>query len=228
MTIQHCSTAILANIESQIKIHAKNYDLFKESHLFWAFIDLKESSNYRIIHGPQEGYIRSESFFSLIGQVIAPCDDVRKIKEIGDEVFLSSQCFRSILECVIMTWFLAQRLAISFNSKRHPFSVRAAIGFGPAKRLNRESDDFIGSPIDQLSRIMSVRIEGIDILINETTYRDNKATLDEYKNFLSVSDAKFLDATKSKEMSTNIFYREVLIDKEKLANHDKNFLPWAL
>ncbi len=143
------STRIQGNVLSKKEVHEKNYELFKEAHFYWAFIDLKNSSNYRIVHGPQAGYVRSESFFTLISEVIAPCRDVRKIKEIGDEVFLCSESFRSILESIIMIWFVSQKLSSPLGSTRYPFGIRAAIGAGPSKRLDRGSDDFVGSPIDR-------------------------------------------------------------------------------
>ena len=226
MSILLKSTRIQGNVLSKKEIHEKNYELLKEAHFFWGFIDLKNSSNYRIIHGPQAGYVRSESFFSLISEVVAPCSDVRKIKEIGDEVFLCSQNFRSIFECILMVWFIAKKLSSSLGSNRYPFAVRAAIGSGPAKRLDRGSDDYIGSPIDQLARIMSIRPDNVDIRLYNNIYKDCSDIIDEYSDFISTSDPELLAPDKAKEIALNIYYRDISISIDKFESFNKHFAPW--
>ena len=226
MSILLYSTRIQGNVLSKKESHEKNYELFKESHFYWAFVDLKHSSNYRIVYGPLDGYVRSESFFSLVSEVIAPCEDVRKIKEIGDEVFLCSSSFRSLFECIVMIWFIADKLSSALGSEKYPFSIRAAIGSGPAKRLDRGSDDFVGSPIDQLSRIMSLRDEDNDIRIHESVYNDNIDIMDEYKSFLSVGNTKLLTLDKAKSIGTNIFYRNLELSTPELELFSNHFTPW--
>src|ERR1043165_3459691 len=89
------ATKVNALVLKQREDMAAAYDRHSETNAFWAFVDLKASSNYRIARGPKKGYVRGETFFSIVRAVIAPAEDVRLIKELGDAAAMSSRCLRT-------------------------------------------------------------------------------------------------------------------------------------
>ncbi|MFH1740129.1 MAG: hypothetical protein ABIH23_14060 [bacterium] len=202
------------------------YDRHADATFFWAFVDLAGSSNYRIAHGPKDGYIRAEAFFALVRTVIAPYSEIRLIKEIGDEVFLSAPSFRPLFESLLLIGETAHHLALVVGTETYPFDVRGGIGFGAAKRLMRPHEDFVGSPIDQLARIMAVRSERSDLLIHEEAYRPSEEILKEYKQFVAPGESRMIPENLLKGMKSPVYYREVLVDRQALGRFRDHFDPW--
>lgn len=226
MNVGLYATKIQANALKTREEIESAYDRYPDQTLFWCFIDLVESSNYRIVHGPKKGYIRGETFFTLVDSVIASCPDVRLVKEIGDAVFLCSSDIRNIFECMILIDQTAQQLASVAGTDHYPFAIRAAIGFGVAKRLKRRHEDFIGIPIDQLARIMSIKSETANLFIHEDAYSPAADILPEYSDFLSIGEPKMVPADKSKQMLRPVYYREITIDYVTLFEFKEHFVPW--
>lgn len=102
----------------------------------------------------------------------------------------------------------------------------AAIGFGTIKRMVREHDDFLGKPIDQLARVMSVRSGKSNLLLHEDAYRNSKDILGEYSDFLSVSESMSIPQDKLKGMVEHVYYRELLVDRKKLISFREHFVSW--
>lgn len=205
---------------------AAAYERYPDATFFWAFIDLSGSSNYRMAHGPREGYVRSEAFFTLVRTVVAPYSEVRLLKEIGDEALLTAPSFRPLLESVLLADATARNLGLVIGTAEYPFGVRACIGFGAAKRLVRPQDDFVGSPIDQLARLMSVRSDRSSVLLHEDAFRPSEDILREYSDFLSVGSSTMLSPELSKGMVRPVFYRELKIDARALGQFTGKFAPW--
>ena len=149
------------------------------------------------------------------------------VKEIGDEVFLVCPYLRPLFESVVLVDQTARQLDAVAGESNFPFAVRAAIGHGPVKRLNRALPDFLGSPIDQVARLMSVRPEKTNLLIHEDAYRNAGDVLEEYSDFSSFSDPTPLKADKSKDMIKHVLYREVYIDHSSILAFRKHFVQWA-
>ena len=202
------------------------YERYPDPTLFWCFVDLVNSSNYRIALGPKDGYVRGETFFSLVNGVIAPCSDVRVIKEIGDSVFLAAATIRPLFECMILIDQTAHQLADVAGSLQFPFAVRAAIGFGAAKRLMRRHEDFLGTPIDQLARVMAVRSEVSNLLLQEEAYQPSQDILREYAPFLQVADPKMVSGEASKHQLRPIYYRELIVNRSALVEIRDHFAHW--
>lgn len=207
-------------------VSAAAYERYPDATLFWAFIDLSGSSNYRMAHGPRDGYVRSEAFFTLIRTVVAPYSEVQLVKEIGDEALLSAPSFRPLLESIVLADATARNLAVAIGTAEYPFGLRAAIGFGAAKRLVRPHDDFVGSPIDQLARLMGVRSSKSSVLLHEDAFRPSQDILAEYSDFLSVGNSTILSSELSKGMVRAVYYRELMIDTDALGRFAGNFAPW--
>ena len=204
------------------------YDTYPESMLFWGFVDLQGSSNFRLARGAKEGYIRAETFFSLVRGVIAPCEDLTLIKEIGDEVMLSCSSLRPLLEAVLLldqsTWQLSGILA----DDHYPFSVRAAIGFGSAKRLvatRRSGEDYVGSAIDELARIMSIK-DGSPVKMSRAAHDTSEEVLAEYSTILDIGPLKPMTGGKAEQHFREIYYRDVTVDRKKLGEFRSFFAPW--
>ena len=70
-------------MESSLRASRPAYRDYPDANLYWCMVDLAQSSNYRLSYGPERGYIRGESFFTLIKAAIRPYAEIRMIKEIG-------------------------------------------------------------------------------------------------------------------------------------------------
>jgi len=226
MNVAFYATKIQAQVMKEREQTEYAYERYADATLFWCFVDLVESSNFRIVHGPKEGYVRGETFFSLVNAVIAPCPDIRVVKEIGDATFLAAPSFRPLLESVVLIDQAARQLAAVAATTEFPFDIRAAIGFGPAKRLTRPHEDFLGTPIDQLARIMTVRSETAKLFLHEHAYAPSVEILREYQTFLQVGEPDMVTAASSKHMLRPVFYRELKVNREALVEFRDHFVPW--
>lgn len=193
---------------------------------FWAFVDLKNSANYRIARGPKKGYVRGETFFSIVRAIISPAEDVRLIKELGDAVMLSCRDFTPLFESILLIEHVAHHIASVTDDVEFPFGVRSGISSGPAKKLIRDREDFLGRPIDELSRIMAVRSANTNILIHDHAFTVARDLLREYDEFLTISEAIMIPAIMSKGAAEPIYYREMIANPSKLANFRNSFAPW--
>jgi len=202
------------------------YDRYPEMTQFWASVDLVSSSNYRLEKGPRHGYVRGETFFALIAAVIAPCPEIRLLKEMGDAVLLSAQTFRPLLECLILIDQTARQLSRVLTTEHYPFAVRSAIDFGPAKRLIRRHEDFLGIPLDRLSRLMRVRHDDSSIVLHEDLISFSGDILQEYRSFLTLGSPQTLSSELTKGMSKLVQYRHLFIDRDALAEFDGFFVQW--
>ena len=201
------------------------YDTHPDTSLYWCFVDLVDSSNYRITRGPKAGYVRSETFFALIRSVISYCPDVRLIKEIGDSTFIAGE-FRDILECLIIIDHEAFQLRQLTGDDEYPFAIRGGIGYGPAKRLVRPSDDFIGSSIDQLARLMGERNPSYNLFIHANAYDPMEQVVGEYADFLKVHPAEQLSPQASKGMKKPVYYHWLDVNRPVLAEFGACFSSW--
>jgi class 3 adenylate cyclase len=204
------------------------YEKYPESNRFWAMIDLVGSSNYRLLKGPAKGYLRGETFFSLANEVITPYVEIELIKEIGDAVLLAADSLRPLLESLVLADQAAFEMRLLAGEEKFPFAIRAGISYGPAKRLNRphKPQDYLGTPLDQLARIMGVRSSESNLLLHEAAYRSQEAIIKEYGEVISISESKALSGSESKGMLENVYYRELKVDRPALREFDKYFFPW--
>lgn len=189
-------------------------------------VDLVQSSNFRLARGPKEGYVRGETFFVLVRNVIASCSDVRLVKEMGDAVFLATSELRPALESVVLIDQVAHQMAAIAGTADFPFSVRSAIGFGTAKRLVRQHDDFLGHPIDRLSRIMGVRSSNASIFLDDEAFRASGEILAEYAPAITISGSIQVPQEITKGMGKNVYYRELLLDRKELVAFEEHFVSW--
>jgi hypothetical protein len=202
------------------------YEKFPDPTLYWCFVDLAESSNYRIVKGPRAGYVRGETFLGLVSSVVAPCTDVRIVKELGDGVLLASENFRPLFESSLLIDQTAHQLAAVAGDERFPFRVRTGLGYGMAKRLTRPHEDFLGSSIDQLARVMNVRDGCSDLLLQEEVVKVAGEILREYGECISVGEPRALDSELSKGMMRDIYYRPLMINRSLLVEFREHFMPW--
>ena len=226
MKLNFIITKLQASIEGKQEDFLKSYSSLTDDTKAWCMVDLVNSSNYRLLKGPKLGYVRGETFFTLIKNVIAANNQIRLIKEIGDAVFLASDNLRPLLECVILINQISRNLKSTQPEEIYSFEVRCGFSYGIAKKLIRPNEDFLGSSIDQLARIMSVRSPTSNICIQEEAYNHFEEILKEYNSFLTISDPKKLLPKDTKNMIQDITYREVLIDWENLLKFNDHFIDW--
>jgi hypothetical protein len=219
-----------AKIQAQVMRYREDieyaYDRFPDTTRFWALVDLVDSSNYRILHGPGKGYIRGETFLALVRNVVTPYSEIEVLKEIGDAVLLSAESLRPLLESLILTDQVATEMALLTGDEQFAFAIRGGVSYGPVKKLNRPHKDFLGSPLDQLARILGLREVGANLFLHEAAYRTQEEIVREYKNFLSVSESKMLTKKESKSMLEPVYYRELRVDRVALREFRKHFFVW--
>lgn len=227
INIKLALTKINAQIQNERELREESYKNYPDVNRYFAFVDLASNSNYRIAKGSEKGYFRTETFFSLIKSSIDPCPDVNLMKEIGDEGMLISSEFRPLFESLILINQMAHVMRLVAGNERFPFKIRMAIGGGIVKKLRRGKEDYVGKCIDQLARLMSIRPEKSNFIIHEKLYSASgiKEIIDEY-DFISLSNEYPLSNVASKNMLEKIYYNEIFIDSDKLAEYRKNFKYW--
>lgn len=228
MNVGTYATTIQARAMRDREVLEEAYESYADSFLFWSFIDLVGSSNYRLARGARAGYVRAETFFSLVRGVIAPCEEVSLVKEIGDEVMLSCSEFRPLFESVILLDQATAQLSDVIADDEFPFGIRAALGFGAAKRLvaaRRVSEDYVGTPIDELARINALK-EGDNIKISREAFEPASSILKEYEEAVAVGSLILVPSGKAKAHLREIYYRCLKVDRSVLAEYRSNFVPW--
>jgi class 3 adenylate cyclase len=204
----------------------RSYERLPEVFLWWAFVDLAKSGALRATRGPRAGYIRAETFFAVVREAVAPCVRVRALKEVGDEVFLCADNFRELFEAILLVDQAVHHLRLVAGSDDFPFACRAAIGSGPAKRLVRGSEDYVGRPIDDTARLMTIRPDRASLVVEAETFRSAKEVVEEYGEVVTISDVLRVPGEAAKGRPDPIFFRELEINRERLADFDSCFSPW--
>ncbi len=218
---------IQAQVQEKKEQFESVYERLSDHQLFWGMIDLANSSNYRIEYGPKKGYIRGTMFFSMIDHVLEPCKEVRRIKEIGDAVLLVATDPRILFESFILIDRIASQISQMSSPETYPFAIRGAINSGIAKRLQRPREDYLGTPIDQLSRICSIKSQTAHLFIQEETFLSTKDILDEYNSLVQFSPSPIqMPHIMTKGMLKDIYYRELFVDDSGIDKFRTNFRPW--
>lgn len=226
MTVGLYASKIQAEVLAERDVLAKAYRDYPDADLYWCMVDLAQSSNYRLHFGPEKGYIRGESFFSLVNASIRPYAELRVIKEIGDAVLICSRGFRPLLESGILMLQAAKQLAYVAGDPTYPFAIRVGVDFGVAKKLTRRHEDYLGEPIDRLARIMTVRSNTSNFLISENAFDQNRKWIDEYKSICEASIPLQLKLAGGKQLMEQVIYRELLLNAETVSSFSDYFTEW--
>jgi hypothetical protein len=204
----------------------KAYRDYPDANLYWCMVDLAQSSNYRLAMGPERGYIRGESFFSLVKAATRPYADIRVFKEIGDAVLMCCTGFRPLLESGILMLQATKQLAHVAGDQTYPFAIRMGMDFGIAKKLSRRHEDYLGESIDRLARIMSVRSASANFLVGEPAFSNNRKIVDEYKSICTASPPVQLQLTGGKQLTEQVIYRELILKPDTLSEFSDYFTEW--
>lgn len=228
MNVGTYATTIQARAMRERKTIEETYETYRDSTLFWGFVDLQGSSRFRLVRGAKSGYVRAETFFALVRGIIAPCEDVTLIKEIGDEVLLACSSFRPLFEVILLLDQATWQLSAVLSDDQFPFAVRAAIGFGPAKRLiatRRLTEDYVGTSIDELARIMSTR-DGSNIKVSRSAFDPSTEIIEQYKPAVDAGPLIPVTGGKAASHPRDIFYRDLLVERALLGDFREYFVPW--
>lgn len=226
MSVGLYTSKIQAEVLAEREVLKKAYRDYPDANLYWCMVDLAQSSNYRLSHGPELGYIRGESFFALIKASTRPYAEIRVIKEIGDAVLMCSIGFRPLLEAGILLLQATKQLAFVAGDQTYPFAIRLGVDFGVAKQLSRRHEDYLGEPIDRLARIMTVRSQTSSFLIGENAYAQNRKIVEEYRAICQVSGPLQLQLPGGKQLNEEVIYRELLSTSSELSNFTDYFTEW--
>jgi hypothetical protein len=224
-------TLFASKIQSEVlaerDVLARAYRDYPDSNLYFCMIDLAQSSNYRLVKGPELGYIRGESFFTLISAATRPYVDIRVFKEIGDAVLMCCRDFRPLFESGLLISQAARQLAFVAGDQTYPFSLRLGIDFGVAKRLSRRHEDYLGECIDRLARIMSVRSDRTNFVVGEQAYELNRKVLaNEYAALCTASGPLQLELAGGKKLQGQVIYRELVPQSDPLPEFTDFFGAW--
>lgn len=226
MSIGLYASKIQSEVLAERDTLAKAYRDYPDSNLYFCMVDLAQSSNYRITKGPERGYIRGESFFTLISAATRPYTDVRVFKEIGDAAVMCCAELRPLLEAGLLMTRAARQLAFVAGDETFPFALRIGIEFGVAKRLTRRHEDYLGECIDRLARIMSVRSERTNFVLGEKAFDPNKSILNEYAALCEVSGPLQLQLAGGKQLHEQVIYREVIPKTDSPSEFSDYFVQW--
>jgi hypothetical protein len=227
MDVNFFSTRAHALVLKQREDLEAAYERHSEIHAFWAMVDLQSSTNFRIARGPKKGYVRGETFFSIVRAVIAPANEVHLLKEMGDAVLLMCRDFSPLFESILLIDHVAFQMAAVTDDPEFPFGIRSGINSGPAKKLLRDiGEDYLGRPIDELSRVMAVRSLKTNVLLHERAFAAARDVLHDYSSVMKASDSLMIPSATAKGASEPIFYREVLVNRGALGSFNQGFSAW--
>lgn len=225
MDVNFVATRVQWWVQSEISRIESEYEGFPESAIYVAMIDLVASSDFRATRGPKKGYIRGREFFSVVEGVLRDTFGCQLIKELGDAVMIKAGVLREVLEPILLVDLVINGLQSLEKDETYPLSVRAGIGFGECKRIRTgPPEDYLGSAIDELARIMQVRSTSSTVLVSQRAYETGGGVISEYGG-LSLSDVKEVPAQIAKSSKT-IYYRELIVDRKRLGEERANFAPW--
>jgi hypothetical protein len=205
---------------------AKTYREYPDRNLYFCMVDLVQSSNYRLTKGPELGYIRGESFFTLVSAATRPYGEIRLFKEIGDAALMCCPEFRPLLEAGLLMCQASRQLAFVAGDRTYPFSIRLGIDFGIVKRLSRRHEDYLGECIDRLARIMTVRSDRTNVVVGEKAFDPNQRLLEEYAPLCRVSGPLQLQLAAGKQMQEQVIYRELVPHSDPLPEFADFFVSW--
>jgi hypothetical protein len=188
-------------------------------------VDLRDSAKYRIMRGPKLGYIRGEMFFRVVKTVIASAQDVRLVKEIGDAVLLTSGPFTPLFESLLLIGKISSMIADADSKEAISFGVRIGVSHGLAKKLMRVNEDYLGRPIDELARIMSIRPMRTNFVMHESAFKVARDSIAEY-SYVRIGQPQMLSSDLSKGAPDPILYREVAVDLDALGKSRDRFAYW--
>jgi hypothetical protein len=204
----------------------RSYRDYPDEDLYFCMVDLAQSSNYRLMKGPEKGYIRGESFFTLVAAATRPYSEIRVFKEIGDAVLMCCTGFRPLLEAGLLMCQASKQLAFVAGDSVYPFEIRLGIDSGIAKQLKRRDEDYLGECIDRLARIMTVRSEQSNFILGEKAFDSNRKIIDEYCALCMPSGPLQLKLESEKILHELVIYRELVIGANAETDFKDFFIKW--
>lgn len=220
------ATYIQAELMRNQENAKRAYGRMPDTVRFWAIIGLVGGASSRLVHGASRGYLLAETISSLAKEVVAPYEAISIVKEFNGVVLLSASSLRPLLEALVLT----DQVAIQMNSlgsdEQVPFEIRGGISSGAAKKITKAGGDFIGTPLDQLSRLLDVRSNEANLFLTEAAYTGSQPVVQEYSKFLSVSEPRVLSSGTLKGVIAPVHYRELRINRGEFAEFRGNFEAW--
>jgi len=204
----------------------KAYQEYPDANLYFCMVDLANSSNYRLSYGPEHGYVRGESFFSLVRSATRRYVNMRIIKEIGDASLICCDELRPLLEAGLLMTHAARQLAFIGNNSTYPFEIRLGIDFGVVKKISRLQEDYLGECIDRLARIMTVRSTQTNFLISEQAFSHNRSIVHQYEALCTPSGPIQLKFPAGKQINDRVIYRELYLNIDGLTDFSEYFVQW--
>ena len=226
MSIELYATKIVAEVLADRANLEFAYRNSPDDNLYFMMIDLVQSTNYRIKNGPERGYIRNESFFTLVRSAMRPYGSITRIKEMGDATLVCCPRLLPLFESAVLIDHAAQQINSMSDDPSIPFEIRMGIDFGVARKLSRRVEDYLGSSIDRLSRIMSAKSQRTSLLIEDRAYGINKKEIEQYAAIASPSEPLSLSLPTSKALSEPVIYREIVLQKQTAKPFVDYFVEW--
>ncbi|MEM1177402.1 MAG: hypothetical protein AAGM22_03590 [Acidobacteriota bacterium] len=228
MRIEIATTTIQATVTRDRESAELTYARLPDVTWYWAMARLTNAPEYRIAHGPKQGYVRTEMFFSLVRAAIAPCEEVRLLQELVDGVIFTATDVRPLFECTVLMGQVAHQMNQVAGTPHFPFALKLGLGFGVGKRVLRSTETFAGAGLDRLSRIMLAPSEAGVILADDEAYRVGHGTFEEYADIVAVSPSKELNGHRGDvpDGAPSVFYRELRVDRQALLETRDRFGHW--
>ena len=180
-------------------------------------LDLVASTNFRFFRGPTEAYERTMVFYSLCHHIFGSAGTLQIIKEMGDGILAVGSDAKEVLNACIAFRRVERMIRSDFEDDRFPFRVRIGVGHGVLKRLAGRSPDFLGSTIDELSRIMADKTDDGAILLSES-FRELAAEFLEQYPFASIGGRRSWTDKDAHVAHEPIDYYPVFVDFNKITD----------
>jgi hypothetical protein len=226
MSVDLYATKIVGEVLAEHQNLEFAYRNSPDDNLYFMMIDLVQSTNYRLKNGPERGYIRNEYFFTLVRSAMRPYTAITRIKEMGDAVLVSCPRLQPLFESAVLMDHAARKLNSASDDPTIPFAIRMGIDFGVARKLSRRVEDYLGTVIDRLSRIMAAKSERTSLLVEERAFDINRRELEQYAPIAMPSEPISLSLPSSKLVTEPIIYREILLRQATEKPFADYFVEW--
>lgn len=189
-------------------------------------LDLVSSTNHRFFRGAPDAYQRTVVFYSVCQNIFGYAPTIHILKEVGDGILAVAVSSVEALEACFLLKRTELTIRREFPDDTFPFGVRIGLGYGPVRRLASPRPDFLGSAIDELSRIMTDKSVDTGLLLSRA-FRDHAASELARYSFARLGPMRWWKDPTASLAHAPIEYYALDIDIPGMPVETDDFQAWA-
>lgn len=216
---------IAANTRAQAE---REYSLSADHQLCIILLDLVASTNHRFFRGPKEAFERATVFYQLCHGIFDHSRTIQIAKKMGDGILAFGTDITEVIEGCLLIMRAERLVRNEFADELFPFQVRIGISQGSLKRISSDGEDYLGSAIDELSKIMGVikPLPDNSILISRSFLKHHTQTLQGYK-CVTVGKLQSWTDSSGPPTHTPIDFYLAEVDSSEMSVCTESYVLWS-